>query len=154
MSAVKDYLLSITVTALICSILQSVTGKNSCSGKVITFMSGLLMTVAVLQPVITFKIDSLPLYPSNLIEKAESVTMEGTVMAENAMDAIIISQSESYILDKAAAMGADLEVEVLLDEHVPKSVRLRGAISPGAKASLNAWIQENFSISPEDLQWN
>ena len=54
----------------------------------------------------------------------------------------------------AAAMGADLEVEVLLDEHVPKSVRLRGAISPGAKASLNAWIQENFSISPEDLQWN
>ena len=75
-------------------------------------------------------------------------------MAESAMDAIIISQSESYILDKAAAMGADLEVEVLLDEHVPKSVRLRGAISPGAKASLNAWIQENFSISPEDLQWN
>ena len=112
------------------------------------------MTVTVLQPVVTFKMDSLPLYPAGLVEKAESVTMEGTVMAENAMEVIIISQSESYILDKAAAMGADLEVEVLLDGHVPKSVRLRGAISPGAKASLSAWIQENFNIAPEDLQWN
>lgn len=154
MSALKGYLLSVAMAALICGIVQTLTGKNGYSGKIINLMSGLVMTVTVLQPIITFKFDSLPVYPGSLMDTAESVAMEGTVMAEKAMDAIIISQSESYILDKAAAMGADLEVEILLDEHIPKSIRLRGAISPGAKAQLTAWLQENFGISPEDMQWN
>ena len=154
MNDLKTYLLRVTLAAIACSILLRITGNKSSSGKVVRLLSGLFITVTVLSPVVTLDWHHITLYPASLSHSAESVVSAGSEMAEQELDAIIISKTETYILDKAASMGAILQVEVILRDHIPKSVRIWGAISPGAKSRLSAWIQDNLNIEPEELQWN
>ena len=154
MNGLRDYLISMTIAAILCAILLRLTGKKGTAAGIVRLLTGIFMTATVLSPVVTLDLSRFSLYPADLMNAAENAAGEGTAMAENALDAIIISETEAYIQDKAASMGATLEVEVLLRDHLPYSVHLSGAISPGAKANLIVWIRDNLDIPSEELQWN
>jgi hypothetical protein len=113
-----------------------------------------MMAITVFSPLVKLNPRWFQLYPINIASTAEIVAQEGTTMADNAMDTIIISKLEAYILDKATSLGADLDVKVVLDDHMPKSVYLQGAISPGSKQRLSAWIASDLNIPLEAQKWN
>ena len=153
MAQIKEYLISITAAAILCGVLLRFTGSKGSSAAIIRLLTGLFMAAAVLRPVITLKLKDLSFYAEDLTARAAFVATVGTEVAEKELDTIITDRTETYILDKAATMGVALDVEVILCEHIPCGVIMKGAVSPGTKARLSAWIEENLGIPTEAQQW-
>ena len=69
---------------------------------------------------------------------------------------IIKRRTAAYILDKAKNLGADLMVEVTLNDEIPPvpcAVRLRGIITPYAKKVLSETIFRDLGIKTEEQTW-
>ena len=93
-------------------------------------------------------------YFDDFISEGQAMASIGENMAREAEGDIIKSRVQAYILDKAKSYGAQLNVEVILDQsNVPVSVELQGNISPYGKAQLTNTITEDFGIAKEHQLW-
>lgn len=71
------------------------------------------------------------------------------------MTAIISEEAATYILDKADALGLQLEVQVELDGNLlPWGVSLQGAASPYARSRLSSQIETELGIPKERQVWS
>ena len=114
------------------------------------------MAITVFAPIVNFKLNDFDGYFNDIHSTAEDIVDKGSNTALNAMSEIIKQQSESYILDKATAIGADIQVQIQMTESnppVPKEVILSGNISPYDKKVISQYITMNFGISEENQQW-
>lgn len=114
------------------------------------------MTLTVLSPVMLLDIDDLPSLTAELTADAEAAAAAGKEMADAEMKAIIIRQTQAYILDKAADYGAALDAEVIMPQDgspQPVGVIISGSVSPYAKAQLQKIIADDIQISKENQQW-
>ena len=156
MDSIRQYLLSLVVSAIICAIAKSVTSEKSFTGGITRLIAGIIMTLTVLSPVMTINIADLPILTTDLTDEAAAAAAAGKEMASSEMNSIIIQQTQAYILDKAADFGAALEVEVLMPQDgssLPIGVILNGNISPYAKTQLQRIIAEDIQITKENQQW-
>ena len=156
MDSIRQYLLSLVVSAIICAIAKSVTSEKSFTGGITRLIAGIILTLTVLSPVMTINIADLPILTTDLTDEAAAAAAAGKEMASSEMNAIIIQQTQAYILDKAADFGAALEVEVLMPQDsssLPIGVILNGNVSPYAKTQLQRIIAEDIQITKENQQW-
>lgn len=156
METIRQYLLSVTTAAIICGIANSLANKNGAHSAVVKLISGLFLAITVISPLAKLQISDFSSFAEGLsVEAGESVNY-GQDMALEAIAAIIKSETESYILDKAASMNTDLEVCVTVSETdppQPTSVTLKGAVSPYVKGRLQQIITDDLGIREEDQQW-
>ena len=156
MEWLQQYLVSVTAAGIICSIAKSACDGKTVSGSMIRLIAGIVMTVTVLSPVMTLKVDNLPDLAADWTIDAGAAVAEGKEMAAEQVNAIISDRVSAYILDKAAAFGAELYVEVRMPADgsgQPESVVLRGNVSPYAKSRLQRIIAEEILIPKENQQW-
>lgn len=156
MDGLRQYLISVTAAAMICGIAKTVVDDKTVSGTVIRLVAGLIMTVTVLSPVVSLDLGRLPELTDGITAEAKQAAAVGEDMAEEELRSIIIERLEAYILDKAAAFGASLQVAVLMPDDgsaQPVGVILRGAVSPYAKQRLQQIIAEDLNIAKEKQQW-
>ena len=156
MEGLHQYLIGVTAAAIVCAIAKSVFEEKTVSGSMISLIAGIVMTVSVLSPVVTLKLDKLPELTADLTSEASVAVAEGKDMAAAERNAIITEQVGAYILDKAAAFGAALKVEVLMPtdgDIQPEGVILYGNVSPYAKLQLQKIIAEDIGIGKEKQQW-
>ena len=151
----RQYLLSIVGAAIICSIAKNISNEKTLSGAMLRLVAGIIMTVTVLAPVVNLDLNDLPLMTTNFMDEASAIAAEGEEMAASARNAIISDRAEAYILDKAAAFGAALEVEVTISDGtmMPQGARIKGAISPYAKLQLQRIMEQDLQIAKENQQW-
>ena len=151
----RQYLLSIVGAAIICSIAKNISNEKTLSGAMLRLVAGIIMTVTVLAPVVNLDLNDLPLMTTNFMDEASTIAAEGEEMAASARNAIISDRAEAYILDKAAAFGAALEVEVTISDGtmMPEGARIKGAISPYAKLQLQRIMEQDLQIAKENQQW-
>ena len=151
----RQYLLSIVGAAIICSIAKNISNEKTQSGAMLRIVAGIIMTVTVLAPVVNLDLNDLPLMTTNFMDEASAIAAEGEEMAASARNAIISDRAEAYILDKAAAFGAALEVEVTISDGtmMPEGARIKGAISPYAKLQLQRIMEQDLQIAKENQQW-
>lgn len=151
----RQYLLSIVGAAIICSIAKNISNEKTLSGAMLRLVAGIIMTVTVLAPVVNLDLNDLPLMTANFMDEASAIAAEGEEMAASARNAIISDRAEAYILDKAAAFGAALEVEVTISDGtmMPEGARIKGAISPYAKLQLQRIMEQDLQIAKENQQW-
>lgn len=155
MDQIRQYLLSIVITAIICSLflhlLQNFQTKNI--GK---FICGVVLSLAILYPLAgknIWKHRDLFDFP---IPDAEEAIAEGQDLSRYALADIIKLSSEAYILDKAMELNVNIEVNVAVDasdEPIPSEVTLTGAISPQARNRLTEIIENDLGITKEDQYW-
>lgn len=153
MDAIKDYLISITAAAIITGIVTGITKKSGSISAMIRLLSGLFMAVTILYPVVDIQFSSLRPYLDQMSIDGDYAADLGKKAAEEEMKQFITERSCAYILDKAAAFGADLEVEVYLQDFVPCGVQISGAVSPYAKQQISQYISSNLGISLEEQRW-
>lgn len=153
MTSIKGYLLHIICSAILAAIIVQLAGKNGTSSSLIRLLAGLFLSVNLLTPVLTLNISQFRYYTADLTDEAQTAANYGTEYADAELRRIIISKSEAYIMDKAASLGVNVDVEVVLNEYTPQCVILKGAISPSAKTQLAAWISENLGIPKEAQEW-
>ena len=156
MAGLRQYLIAVTAAAILCSIVKSITNEKTVTGAVLHLMAGIIMTVTVLSPVVQLDLSDIPALSDDFLTQADAAAAVGEEMAAAEINAIISEQTQAYILDKAAAFGAALQVEVCMandGSYRPESVVLQGSISPYAKARLQSIIEEDIQIAKEKQQW-
>lgn len=156
MAVVSKYLLQILSAAVIVGILSGMAGAMGGTGKLIRMMGGIFLALTVARPLVNLDWNELQGYVRQNELAAEAFVQQGRSYAQQEYRTIIKAETEAYILDKAKAYGAQLEVEVMLrdtDPPVPESVVLQGNISPFGKAALQRFIQEDLNIGEEAQVW-
>lgn len=156
MSGIRTYILGVVAAAMLCGIVQSIVPKDGTMAVAMKLIVGLLMTLAVLRPWVSISFDGLFGWTSTITQEAESIVSEGKLMGELSYREGIKQRLEAYILDKGTAMGASLEVEIVVYDDglpVPIAAKIKGALSPYAKEMLRRTLTEELGISEEELQW-
>ena len=153
MDSFRNYLLSITAAAILCSLVKNLLPGKSTASSLIRILCGIFMAYALINPIFHLQWDPLNLPSASFTSDARQAVSEGEKAAAEVLAAVIKSKTESYILDKATAMEADLDVDVTLQELIPARVELRGPVSPYVRSSLCAWISQQLGIPEEAQIW-
>ena len=154
MMDVSKYLISVTAAAILCTVTLTLVKKKDTVGSIIRLIAGLFLTLTAVQPIVNLEIISLERYLDSVQTGAEEAVRTGQALAEEEMEARIIDQVESYILDKAGLLNAQVTVSVTLTDMLPSGVEIKGNVSPYAKAQLSAWIDSQLGIATEAQIWN
>lgn len=154
MPRLGSYVLSVISAAIIAAIISSFFDGKSGTAGIIKLVSGLFLTFVVISPLTKLDFSDVNAYLEQFaLEGAEAASV-GENLAHEAEADIINSRVQAYILDKADLLGAQLDVEVVLDRNnIPVSVKLEGDISPYAKAQMAETITEDLGISKEQQLW-
>lgn len=156
MDQIRQYIISITVAAIICAIISGLIGKKGTQGSIIKLLCGLFLSITIISPWLHLDVNYIADYFNEIkIDAGDSVD-HGQTLANMSREAIIKAQTEAYILDKASSMQLDITVEVTLsdtDLPVPYSVVLRGSASPYAKQNLQRIITSDLGIPEENQEW-
>jgi len=155
MAALGGYILSVTMTALLCTMVCEL-GKHCNSLPVIRLVCSALLMLVVLRPLaafrgIDFTLDSV----MDQFQGTDAVA-QGKNTARNALAEIIKQETEAYILDKANTLGAELQVEVQVadgETPYPVSVVIAGPVSPYVRLRLEELILEELNIAKEQQNW-
>lgn len=153
MDVFKDYLLSVTAAAVLCGIIKEWVGKTSSASGLIKILSGIFMACTLIAPLHIMDFSELAYSGQSFAAEAEAAASIGKEMAFSEIHTVIKSKSETYILDKAAEMGVDVNVVVTVEDLAPSAVLIQGAVSPYAKSNLSEWIVEQLGIPKEEQTW-
>lgn len=156
MEGIREYLISVTAAALLCGILRSLTGEKGSVNGLLRLVSGIFLALTVIRPVKELTLGEFSFLPSDLLTEARAASEEGADYAQRAMERLIKEQCEAYILDKAQALGADIQVDIRVSGDstpVPISSVVSGDLSPYAKSQLKQALETDLGIPEEDQQW-
>lgn len=154
MEELRQYAFTLVAAALLCGIVISLAGSGS-TGELVRILCGVVLTLAVLAPVRKLDLSELlqELIPEQLTVEAVE---QGEAFAQQARADIIKSETEAYILDKAAGLDTEISVEVILSPDelpAPVGVRISGEVSPYVRSQLEEILISDLSIAKEDQSW-
>ena len=151
---IGKYLISISASAMLLSVSQTLLPKGAVR-QIAGFVGGLLVILSVLSPVVALDVDDISQYIPvfSFQPKTEAITGGEEILSD-----IIKQRCQSYILDKANGLGAELKVAVALSEDAPYpypvSVVLTGCVTPEQQKELTEEISLEMGISPQQQEWN
>ena len=142
MDAIRRYVITLTAAAMLCALVKAITAGRKGQEKILSLVCGIFLLATALGPLGLLRLPDL----------SDPTAQDET---KRQMAAIISEEAASYILDKADALGLQLEVQVELDaELLPCGVRLQGAASPYARSQLSGQIETELGIPKERQVWS
>lgn len=156
MEQLREYVISVVAAAIIVGVVSGLLHKKDMSAVLIRMIGGLFLAFTVVRPVVSLDIGDIGSYIAAFSETGADAVEEGENLADDAYRLYIKSETEAYILDKADDYGAELAVEVTLDDGdipVPVGIRIEGSVSPYAKACLREMMEKDLGILEEDQLW-
>ena len=149
----REYILTVTAGAILCSLVQNMLGKGFFSASMLRILCGVFMACLLIRPLVRIDFSSILFSIDSYTSDANAAVSVGEAAAKESMQAVIKSKTEEYILDKAAALNAELDVQVTLNDMVPAKVALSGAVSPYTRSVLGSWITQQLGIPKEAQIW-
>lgn len=157
MDLIREYLLSVVSAALICSVIGMIIEKNSTIAGLFRLLSGLFMAITVLSPFLKLEVgDPIGSWEA-FRNQSEAWVAQGKDYAQDQLCAFIRERTTTYIMDKANALGFNVQTELTLStggEPIPWSVQLSGDASPYARQQLMHYIETELGIPKERQSWN
>ena len=148
------YLMRIVCLSILYGICRNILGQKGSADRCARLVFGILFCFTVISPLL--RPGSLNFSIPDISLDAERIAAQGQNAAEEAERSIIISRTESYILDKAAALGLSVQVQLSLQPGtppVPASVILTGKAPLQSKQALCEIISSTLGIAKENIQW-
>lgn len=153
----KAYLVGLTAAAILAALVRRL-APNNAAGKTAKMGAGLLILIAMLRPL--GEADPLGA-AQDLLKKGwqDPLSAQAAERGTNELlEELITDQTESYILDKAQALGLQLTAEVttrISDYYpVPWSVRLQGTADAYQRRTLTEYISQELGIPEERQEWS
>ena len=156
MDQIRAYIFSVGAAGLLCAVTGCFVGKESAAAKALKLVTGLFLLLAILRPIGNFAIDDLQELWEDYSANAQSAVSQGEKQSKLALQNSIKERIATYILDKGATYGANLSVQVLLDDTFPPniaSVSIHGDISPYAKQALHRVLTQDLGLENEEILW-
>ena len=154
METVKQFVISITAAAAVCSIVLILVPPKGSTGQLIRMVAGLFMAITALKPILSFSISGLEDFALQIGREGDEAVSYGESVTRAKMEEAVTERMRQLILDRAESMGASLQISLILNDMVPERVIINGPVSPYAKGELSAWIEANLGISGEAQEWN
>lgn len=155
MGEIPGYILSVVCAAVLCGTIGMLFDKKNTVSGAVNMVLGLIMTVVVLKPIINTKPFELDAYWNSLQQEREHVLNEGSEYAKLSQEEFIKEKVESYIVEKTDSLGANVVVDVSLnEENLPVAANFSGSILPYLKLQVEDYVQRNFAIEKECITWN
>lgn len=155
MGAVGEYIFSVCGAAVLCAVLTHFL-KNGSEAGIGKMVAGLVLLLTVLRPLCGEKLPLREFYGSNFQLEAQLAVDEGKENTDLALRALIKEQCAAYILQKADALGLELEIEVEVTDEalpVPQRVYIFGTAAPYARQQLQQYIRQELGIAKENQIW-
>lgn len=155
MNGLRQYILCITTAALILGMITGLVGNGS-GKEILRLTAGLVMALVVIRPLVGAELFSLAEFPSAILWDAENAVSDGKSIAQAALADVIKAETEAYILDKAAALKADVHVQVTVvgeSTPIPTAVTIEGVVSPYARQRLSTILETELGIPKENQIW-
>ena len=151
-AGLKTYLLGIVAAAMVVAILTAFLQEDSLR-KAVRLVGGILLLLAAVGPVVRMDLDAFGKYLSALSIEADELRTGIAVESKDVMAAIIREKTETYILDKAKQLGAEVAVSVTTtadaDYPYPESAEIRGVLTEVQRNSLAMTMELELAIPRE-----
>ena len=154
-AAVRTWLTAVAAVSLLLSVVQYITPKGTLRDTA-SFIGGLLLLLVLLQPVRKAALpDDVHMGLAEYEKQVETYRTKLEEERKKELGTLIESETEAYILDKAADMGLTLRVQVTVEPDgsgvpVPVSVELTGPRSE----VLSRWLETELGVPAERQVWN
>lgn len=156
MENLKQYILAVVAASVLCGLILTLTGKKSTTGPVIKLLCGIFLSLTLIVPLSGPDLLDFTSYENFWSNEAEHYASFGQESASVEVGSIITEQCQAYILDKAASLGADIQVQIKLSQDEPPTpweIHVTGSISPYAKGILKKTIIDELGIPEERQIW-
>lgn len=156
MEEIGRYVLTLTAASVLCGIARQLVGEKGTVGSLLKMLTGIFILFTAISPLISVRLGSVDDFLTNFKVESQQSAAQGRDDAKNVLRDIIIEKTSTYILDKAREYGADLSVEVMVEDSdvpTPCAVTVRGLIAPFAKQQMQAMIRDDLGIPLEEQIW-
>ncbi|MGM9603586.1 MAG: hypothetical protein ACI3XG_00800 [Faecousia sp.] len=155
MEAIRQYALSLICAALIAGILLDLSEKTSFQ-KQLRLVCSIFFACILLRPLLSLRFPELTQLGDSYLTQAEEAAAQGENIRIRSLRAIIRQETEAYILKEARAIGADVDVQVELDNGdppAPVAVTLRGSFDASSETQLGGLLADELGIPKEHQTW-
>ena len=155
MEALRGYLIAIVAACMLAAVAAAMV-KNPALSRVVRFVSGVLIALVVVTPLLSLDPSALTQALSEIAggERAQTQSMEEKYHAQ--LSAHIKRTTEAYIEAKAAELGAAVQARVTLsDEDYPQpvSARIIGTLDVEQTLALSAYMRDALGIAEGRQTW-
>ncbi len=150
----RSWLVGVTCAAMVVALAESLSPAGAVR-KVGRLTGGLVILLAIVQPVMTLDITNLSGILAEYRVEASGYSDDLERENEKLMKDIIAEQTGAYILDKAAVLGiGSCEVTVEVADQgegypIPEAVTVMGSITEDQQKILSRQIEANLAISAD-----
>jgi stage III sporulation protein AF len=157
MELIRTWLIGVTAAALVAALADSLAPEGAVR-KIGKLAGGLLMVVAILQPLVQLDDSALAAALAQTRLEAQGYSTALEEENERLMKLIIEEQTGAYIQDKAAQLGVTCTAQVTCQENgegalYPASVTVYGELSETETDTLTRLIQGDLAIPAEDQHY-
>lgn len=157
MSEIRGYLLGVVAASFLVSLVCAFP-QNKSIKRVLTLCGGLFLLLTLIGPILSFRVGDLSRYLDQC-HVDESLISKALEDGQKESARLITEQTQEYILDKAAQLGADITPEVTLaalseNYQYPYSVTLHGQWTHSQRQELTTYISQTLGIPEERQIWS
>lgn len=155
MEALRQYALSLICAALIIGILLDLSEQTGFQ-KQLRLVCSVFFACILLRPLVSLRFPEVTQFWSNYMTLAEDAAAQGENIRIRSLATIIRQETEAYILKEARAIGADVDVQVELNNGnppVPVAVTLRGSFDASSEEQLGKLLADEVGIPKEHQTW-
>ena len=157
MAGVGSWLLSITGASVLCALADGLMPAGPVR-RVGRLVCGLVLLAVILAPLAQLDLEGGQRWLEEYHLGLEDRTQELERQVDEQMKTIIEQEYAAYIVDKAAQLGAECQVEVLCAPEgdgafLPWQVTVTGDLTSVQREQLTQQIQEDLGVPPERQQY-
>lgn len=153
MRQLGQYVVSLTAAALISGMLLAMVPEGT-TQKLLRLVCGIFLTITALSALPGLKQPDLTAYLENYQQEGEALAAMGEENGRRDQLECIKQAMESYILDQAAALGADVHPDITMaEEGTVRRVVLAGRYRQDQRRTLAAILTNDLGIPEENQQW-
>ena len=156
LEAITGWIRALVGAAVFCALALALCPEGRVK-RVLRFACGLVMAAALLSPVLSVDMESLPQALARYSEAAERYTGSAEETADRLNRTIIEGERETYILDKAAALGLEVREAAVTarwsDEGFWYPWECRLSTGEGDMSGLSRLIEAELGIPEARQRW-
>lgn len=155
MVSIREYAISVIAAALLCSVITDLLQNTAAKGPV-KLICGMVLTIVVAAPLWNVDLRYPLEFSTALSDAADAAVRDGEALSREALYQVIKQETQAYIQDKAAQLGADLSIRIDLSEEdlpLPQRAVISGRITTEGKRQLQQILQTQLGIAKENVLW-
>lgn len=150
----KQYLLSVIGCAFACGMVSLIV-LDPKRKELMRLVCGMVLAISVIRPLSGIRPEDFLKFPTESWTTADPYIAEGERAAWREQERCIKESCQAYILDKARALGAEVSVEIFLDDDLlPAFAEITAEADPRMESQLQEILATGLGIPKEHQKWN